>query len=167
MPIHRLPKCALAQLEKLELLRQDRAQESLRPYLIEHKCFPEGRNVNTAPIREDELKALVKVYKLHRAQNFWRENTTELDLVRALDGHLQHEREAEARRAKFRAKKPQTAQKPEADADPASPKKLAPLSEEEMAALDGRRGNLQAVGETVIDFDQALDHLKVGGGIEI
>ena len=42
-----------------------------------------------------------------------------------------------------------------------SPKKLAPQTEEEFNAADGRRGNLQAVGENVIDFDVALDNLRM------
>ena len=60
-------------------LRADRAVEGLRPYLAQYNCFPEGRDPKTSPIREEELKELVKHWKLHRQRNFWRENTTKVE----------------------------------------------------------------------------------------
>jgi hypothetical protein len=78
MPIHKIPKCAVSQTARLDQLRADRAVEGLRPYLEQHACFPEGRDPKTSPIREEELKELVKIWKLHRQRNFWRENTTKV-----------------------------------------------------------------------------------------
>ena len=51
---------------------------------------------------------LVKHWKLHRQRNFWRENTTKDDLVHVLEMHVQHLREQERRRAKFRAEMDKT-----------------------------------------------------------
>mmetsp|Transcript_22412 Transcript_22412/g.26438 ORF Transcript_22412/g.26438 Transcript_22412/m.26438 type:complete len:1465 (-) Transcript_22412:205-4599(-) len=103
MPLHRIPKCASSQTARLDQLRADRAVEGLRPYLAQYDCFPEGRDPKSSPIREEELKELVKHWKLHRQRNFWRENTTKDDLVHVLESHVQHLREQEKRRAKFRA----------------------------------------------------------------
>jgi hypothetical protein len=103
MPLHRVPQCAISQTARLDQLRADRAVEGLRPYLAQFDCFPEGRDPKTSPIREEELKELVKHWKLHRQRNFWRENTTKDDLVHVLEAHVQHLREQERRRAKFRA----------------------------------------------------------------
>lgn len=78
MPLHRIPKCASSQTARLDQLRADRAVEGLRPYLAQYDCFPEGRDPKSSPIREEELKELVKHWKLHRQRNFWRENTTKV-----------------------------------------------------------------------------------------
>jgi hypothetical protein len=81
MPLHRIPKCAISQTARLDQLRADRAVEGLRPYLAQYDCFPEGRDPKSSPIREEELKELVKHWKLHRQRNFWRENTTKVKLL--------------------------------------------------------------------------------------
>ncbi len=78
MPLHKKPKCLLSATARLDQLRADRAVEGLRGYLEHHECFGEGRDPKTSPIREEELKELVKVWKLHRQKNFWRDNTTKV-----------------------------------------------------------------------------------------
>ena len=78
MPLHKKPKCLLSQTARLDQLRADRAVEGLRGYLEQYECFGEGRDPKTSPIREEELKELVKVWKLHRQKNFWRDNTTKV-----------------------------------------------------------------------------------------
>lgn len=50
--------------------------DSLRPYLIKYDLFPPRRDPETAPIRVEELRELVRKWNLHQERNFWRNNTT-------------------------------------------------------------------------------------------
>lgn len=85
---HRMPQCARHTQELLEELERDREFDVLRKYLTEYKLFPRKRDPATAPIRYEELKELVKYWKLHTQRNFWRNNATKEDLVRALHKHI-------------------------------------------------------------------------------
>lgn len=145
MPLHKIPSCASSQTARLDQLRADRAVEGLRPYLAQYDCFPEGRDPKSSPIREEELKELVKHWKLHRQRNFWRENTTKDDLVHVLESHVQHLREQEKRRAKFRA---------EMD------NQVAPLSarDDELSTDPGGNGKRE---DDVPDLDTAVLRMKV------
>lgn len=64
--------------------------ESLRPYLARLGLFPSRRNPESAPIRMEELRALVRKWNLHHKRNFWRENPTKDDVVAALNRHIKH-----------------------------------------------------------------------------
>ncbi|CAM9586169.1 unnamed protein product, partial [Hapterophycus canaliculatus] len=64
--------------------------ESLRPYLTRLGLFPPRRNPESAPIRMEELRALVRKWNLHHKRNFWRENATKDDVVAALNRHIKH-----------------------------------------------------------------------------
>lgn len=64
--------------------------ESLRPFLTRLGLFPPRRNPESAPIRMEELRALVRKWNLHHKRNFWRENPTKDDVVAALNQHIKH-----------------------------------------------------------------------------
>lgn len=64
--------------------------EFLRPYLTRLDIFPSRRNPENAPIRMEELRALVRKWNLHHKRNFWRENSTKDDVVAALNRHIKH-----------------------------------------------------------------------------
>lgn len=64
--------------------------EFLRPYLARLGLFPPRRNPESAPIRMEELRALVRKWNLHHKRNFWRENPTKDDVVAALNHHIKH-----------------------------------------------------------------------------
>mmetsp|Transcript_19566 Transcript_19566/g.32926 ORF Transcript_19566/g.32926 Transcript_19566/m.32926 type:complete len:1643 (+) Transcript_19566:93-5021(+) len=77
---------------KLEANLQDlkRAQdlESIRPFIIENRCFPATANVQTANITIDELKKLSRAWKLNERRNFWKTHTTVEDFVSVLRKHI-------------------------------------------------------------------------------
>ena len=77
---------------KLEsnLLDLKRAQdlESIRPFILENKCFPASVNGETANISLDELKKLCRVWKLNERRNFWKTHTTIEDFVSVLRKHI-------------------------------------------------------------------------------
>jgi len=50
--------------------------DALRPYLIKYGLFPPRRDPDTAPIRFQELKLLVRKWNLHQERNFWSHHTT-------------------------------------------------------------------------------------------
>ena len=78
------PTCAvLAATRFAEFPRQERIN-SLRPYLIRYNLFPPRRDPETAPIRMEELKGLVRKWKLHHERNFWRNHQNKDDVVNAL-----------------------------------------------------------------------------------
>lgn len=64
--------------------------EFLRPYLARLGLFPPRRNPESAPIRMEELRALVRKWNLHHKRNFWRENPAKDDVVAALNRHIKH-----------------------------------------------------------------------------
>jgi hypothetical protein len=85
---HRLSQNARNTNELLEELERDKELEVLREYLTRFDLFPRKRDPASAPIRFEELKELVKHWKLHRQRNFWKNHTTKEDLVRTLYRHI-------------------------------------------------------------------------------
>jgi hypothetical protein len=85
---HRLSQNARHTNELLEELERDKELDVLRRYLIRFDLFPRKRDPATAPIRFEELKELVKHWRLHRQRNFWKNHTTKEDLVRTLYRHI-------------------------------------------------------------------------------
>lgn len=85
---HRLSQNARNTNELLQELERDKELEVLREYLTRFDLFPRKRDPASAPIRFEELKELVKHWKLHRQRNFWKNHTTKEDLVRTLYRHI-------------------------------------------------------------------------------
>lgn len=85
---HRLSQNARNTSELLQELERDKELEVLREYLTRFDLFPRKRDPASAPIRFEELKELVKHWKLHRQRNFWKNHTTKEDLVRTLYRHI-------------------------------------------------------------------------------
>lgn len=85
---HRLSQNARHTNDLLEELERDKELEVLREYLTRFDLFPRQRDPAAAPIRFEELKELVKHWKLHRQRNFWKTHTTKEDLVRTLYRHI-------------------------------------------------------------------------------
>ncbi|CAK4624733.1 hypothetical protein LEN26_013783 [Aphanomyces euteiches] len=85
---HRLSQNARHTQELLLELERDKELEVLRVYLTRYNLFPRKRDPKTAPIRAEELRDLVKHWKLHRQRNFWKAHTTKDELVRTLYKHI-------------------------------------------------------------------------------
>ncbi|CAK4624690.1 hypothetical protein LEN26_013791 [Aphanomyces euteiches] len=85
---HRLSQAARHTQELLQDLERDKELDVIRIYLARFELFPRARDPKTAPIRSEELRDLVKFWKLHRQRNFWKNHTTKEDLVRMLYKHI-------------------------------------------------------------------------------
>ena len=86
------PMCALASATRFaEFPRQERIN-SLRQHLIRYELFPARRDPETAPIRMEELKGLVRKWKLHHERNFWRNHQSKDQVVNALHAHMRERR---------------------------------------------------------------------------
>ncbi|TMW55183.1 hypothetical protein Poli38472_013945 [Pythium oligandrum] len=85
---HRLSQSARHTNDLLEELERDKELEVLREYLTRFDLFPRSRDPASAPIRFEDLKELVKHWKLHRQRNFWKNHATKEDLVRTLYRHI-------------------------------------------------------------------------------
>lgn len=71
--------------------------EQLRPFLKHHGLFSRRQNPTTTPIELEMLNKLARVWKLHLARNFWRDNATMEAIVATLHTHLtEHQAELEA-----------------------------------------------------------------------
>ncbi|CAK4203481.1 unnamed protein product [Aphanomyces euteiches] len=92
------PKCAQNMEQRLAALRRDQEIDGLRVYLIKYNLFPRNRDPHNSPIRVEELKELVKHWKLHRQRGFWRDHPEKDDLVRALLQHIRTEANSKKRR---------------------------------------------------------------------
>ncbi|KAF1778734.1 Ubiquitin specific protease domain [Phytophthora cactorum] len=92
------PKCAVNMEQRLAALRRDQEIDGLRVYLIKYNLFPRNRDPHNSPIRLEELKELVKHWKLHRQRGFWRDHPDKDDLVRALLQHIKSEATNKKRR---------------------------------------------------------------------
>lgn len=94
--------------QRLAALRRDQEIDGLRVYLIKYNLFPRNRDPHNSPIRVEELKELVKHWKLHRQRGFWRDHPDKEDLVRALLQHIKSEAANKKRRQdaqeKYRSK---------------------------------------------------------------
>lgn len=71
----------------LEELKKRDQLESLRQYLIVEKCFPVNKDPSTSPITIDELKKLVRAWKLNERRNFWKTHPEKEDIINALIQH--------------------------------------------------------------------------------
>ncbi|KAF1328508.1 hypothetical protein FI667_g6753, partial [Globisporangium splendens] len=78
--------------------------DGLRVYLIKYNLFPRNRDPHNSPIRIEELKELVKHWKLHRQRGFWRDHPDKDDLVRALLQHIRGEAASKKRRQEAQEK---------------------------------------------------------------
>ena len=88
MSLHFPPACAQNTYNLLAELQKEKDLEALREHLIKFDLFPRRKDPQTAPIRYEELKELVKHLKLHRHRGFWRDHPEKDDLVRALHNHF-------------------------------------------------------------------------------
>ena len=100
------PQCALGQRRQrfAEFPRQERIN-SLRPHLIRYSLFPPRRDPETAPITMEELKGLVRKWKLHHERNFWRNHTSKDDVVNALHAYMRERRRLEDLKREIAAKR--------------------------------------------------------------
>ncbi|GAB9463523.1 hypothetical protein Gpo141_00000979 [Globisporangium polare] len=98
------PKCAANMEQRLAALRRDQEIDGLRVYLIKYNLFPRNRDPHNSPIRIEELKELVKHWKLHRQRGFWRDHPDKDDLVRALLQHIRSEAASKKRRQEAQEK---------------------------------------------------------------
>ncbi len=71
-----------------ELKRRDQL-ESLRSFLISEQCFPSSKDPETSPITLEELKKLVRIWKLNERRNFWKTHSERDDIVAALIQHAE------------------------------------------------------------------------------
>jgi len=62
------PRCAVQLKDNLMELGKRTDLEILRTPLKQYQLFPTGRNPDTAQITDDELKKLVRYWKLHEAR---------------------------------------------------------------------------------------------------
>jgi len=76
--------CVLSVENNLLELRRRAQLESLRYYCALYSCFPPARDPTNASISVEELKKLVRAWKLHERRNFWKLHTTRDELVEAL-----------------------------------------------------------------------------------
>ncbi|KAG1685857.1 hypothetical protein DVH05_007623 [Phytophthora capsici] len=119
------PKCAVNMEQRLAALRRDQEIDGLRVYLIKYNLFPRNRDPHNSPIRLEELKELVKHWKLHRQRGFWRDHPDKDDLVRAL---LQHIKSEEANKKRRQDAQEKYRSKTLSGADDGSPGKLRDLT---------------------------------------
>lgn len=84
--------------QRLAALKKDQEIDGLRVYLIKYNLFPRNRDPHTSPIRVEELKELVKHWKLHRKRGFWRDHPEKDDLVRALLQYILQESDSKHRK---------------------------------------------------------------------
>lgn len=118
------PKCALNMEQRLAALRRDQEIDGLRVYLIKYNLFPRNRDPHNSPIRLEELKELVKHWKLHRQRGFWRDHPDKDDLVRALLQHIKCEATNKQRRQEAQDRRSQILN----GGDDGSPGKLRDLT---------------------------------------
>ncbi|KAK1942385.1 hypothetical protein P3T76_005884 [Phytophthora citrophthora] len=111
--------------QRLAALRRDQEIDGLRVYLIKYNLFPRNRDPHNSPIRLEELKELVKHWKLHRQRGFWRDHPDKDDLVRAL---LQHIKSEEANKKRRQDAQDKYRSKTLSGADDGSPGKLRDLT---------------------------------------
>ena len=76
---------------RLRLSRRRRKEdlELLRAPLKEYDIFPDGRDADSAIITMEELKKLVRHWKLHETRGFWKMHPQKEDLVHALLDHME------------------------------------------------------------------------------
>jgi len=82
---HRRTTSAIA----LDELKRRNDLESLRRYLIMESCFPASKDPETSPITLEELKKLVRIWKLNERRNFWKTHSERDEIVSALIQHAE------------------------------------------------------------------------------
>jgi hypothetical protein len=80
--------CAAKLESNLQDLKRLQDIESIRPFIIENRCFPNVVDEKNAPITLDELKKLSRAWKLNERRNFWKTHTTIEDFVSVLRKHI-------------------------------------------------------------------------------
>ncbi|CAM9171462.1 unnamed protein product, partial [Choristocarpus tenellus] len=88
MVIGAQPRCAELAQERFCTIPKEGRVEKLRPYLKRYELFPPRRNPDNAPIRMEELRALVRRWNLHHRRHFWRNHYAKDDVVGALNKHV-------------------------------------------------------------------------------
>ncbi|KAE9007163.1 hypothetical protein PF011_g11248 [Phytophthora fragariae] len=138
--------------QRLAALRRDQEIDGLRVYLVKYNLFPRNRDPHNSPIRLEELKELVKHWKLHRQRGFWRDHPDKDDLVRALLQHIKSEAANKKRRQEAQDK---YRSKTLGGADDGSPGKLRDLT----TFFGGGNANASGEGDQNdgdIDREQAV-----------
>ena len=82
------PRCALILEDRLKELKRREDVERLRAPLIENNLFPPSKDPSLAVITVEELKKLVRTWKLHEVRGFWKTHPEKEDLIRALLNHM-------------------------------------------------------------------------------
>ena len=77
-------RCSQKLQEHLQELSRKEDLEGLRGPLRDLELFPADKDPNVAPITMEELKKLVRHWKLHETRGFWKMHPTKEDLVSAL-----------------------------------------------------------------------------------
>jgi len=77
-------------LAHLDELKRKEDLELLRAPLMEYNLFPYDKDPETASITIEELKKLVRHWKLHEARGFWKTHSEKEDLMRALLDYMHH-----------------------------------------------------------------------------
>jgi hypothetical protein len=71
----------------LDELKRRNDLESLRKYIVLEGCFPASKDPETSPITLEELKKLVRIWKLNERRNFWKTHSERDEIVSALIQH--------------------------------------------------------------------------------
>ena len=101
-----LPYCAQRAHERYAEFPKIERLNSLRPYLVQYELFPPKiSDPQTAPIRMEELKGLVRKWKLHHERNFWRNHQSKDEVVNALHRHLRNRKAQREKLARLRDEK--------------------------------------------------------------
>ena len=87
------PRCAIILEERLEELKRREDLERLRVPLIDNNLFPHSKDPHSATITVEELKKLVRTWKLHEVRGFWKTHPEKEDLIRALLNHMDDQSE--------------------------------------------------------------------------
>lgn len=84
----RAPRCVRNLKRELVELEENEHLEALRPYLVQFNLFPSHKDPNTAAIRHEELKKLIRFWKLHTERGFWKKYVKIHDMVALLRHHI-------------------------------------------------------------------------------
>jgi hypothetical protein len=96
------PYCVVQAEERAKDFPKQERLNSMRRYIAEYDLFPAKSDPRNAPITMNELKALVRKWKLHHRRNFWANHRTRDEVVFALYEHRQHQLDLVATRRKLK-----------------------------------------------------------------
>ncbi|GLE03856.1 hypothetical protein PINS_up012767 [Pythium insidiosum] len=157
--------------QRLAALRRDQEIDGLRVYLIKYNLFPRNRDPHNSPIRVEELKELVKHWKLHRQRGFWRDHPDKDDLVRALLQHIRSEAANKKRRQEAQEKYARGHSKAQQQQQQARTGTLIGSGEMSEAArrgfskiLNGGRDDDELMGDSATGNDHGGDNNGGDGG---